>query len=227
MRWGWFVHNLHPCHPGLFKNQLIVPVLGAGTCHLYESFCSLQNPCFPITNLLFWALTWKTMIFTPFCHIYKSIYMSFPHTSGSLIFQLFKFNLLGWHWFAKSYRFQVYNSRKHLLHTASYAHHTRQSLFPSPFPPYPPPPTYPLSAGHRHTVVCVYVICIYVFLINPFTFHPILPPKSCQSVPCTYVFVYISCQFILFIRFHVLVYQITTSKEYMYLYIHWSIIYNS
>lgn len=53
-------------------------------------------------------------------------------------------NLLEWHWFAKPCRLQVCNSVKHDLHTVSFAHRTKQSLFPSLFShPFCPPSSTP------------------------------------------------------------------------------------
>ena len=72
-----------------------------------------------------------------------------------------------------------------------------------PFAHFHSPPR-PFPSGCHHTVVCVYVSYIY-FWLNPFTFlHPIpLPPlwqlSVCSMCSCLFLF----CQFILFIRFHI------------------------
>ena len=44
---------------------------------------------------------------------------------------VFLIEFMGQHWFAKLYRFQVYNSTKHHQHTALCAHHPKQSLLSS------------------------------------------------------------------------------------------------
>ena len=88
---------------------------------------------------------------------------------------LFKLNLLGWHWFIKPYRFQVCNSTKCHLLTASCARCPRQSLFASLFMPLlclPPHTPTPFPSGDLHTVVCVYVSYIY------FHFLPLIPSPS-------------------------------------------------
>lgn len=93
----------------------------------------------------------------------------------------FKLNLLGWQWLTEPYRFQVYKPTKHHLHTASCAHHPKQSFFPSPFPsPLPPFPfPHPLSlwlSPHCCLCLCALYICLWV---NPFTsFHPVLQTLS-------------------------------------------------
>ena len=119
----------------------------------------------------------------------------------------FKLNLLGCHWLAKPYRFQVYNSKKHHLHMVSRAHHPRQSLFLSPlFPPLPTSTsTHPLSLW-LSSQFCLWLCVMYICLLtNPFTsFHPVSQPPPQLSVysiyPC--LCFYFIHQFILFIRFH-------------------------
>ena len=130
---------------------------------------------------------------------------------GSLCYYCFLLNLLDWHWFTKAHRFQVYNSIKHHLHSASCAPCTKRGLFLSPaihpLPTSTCPSPAPFPSGCHHPVVCVYVLCIWVsFLLNPFTFSsnsPLSPPLWELSVysmyPC--LCFYIVHQFILFIRF--------------------------
>ena len=97
----------------------------------------------------------------------------------------FLLNLLAWHWFTKPYRFPVYNSRKHHLHTALCTHLPKQS-FSAPVPhlhlcpPPPPQPPFPLGTTPllSVSVVCMYV-WFFLFLLNPFTFfHPVPAPLS-------------------------------------------------
>ena len=55
----------------------------------------------------------------------QPIIMKFLNFKSCLLHLHFLLKLLG-------YRFHVYNSVKHDLHTASFTHHPKQSLFPSP-----------------------------------------------------------------------------------------------
>ena len=74
-------------------------------------------------------------------------------------FYLFKLNLLGW-----PYRFQVYNSIKHHLHTASCAYHPKQISLCLHFPHLcPPPPSPILLSIWLSPHYCVCVLCIFVF----------------------------------------------------------------
>ena len=101
-----------------------------------------------------------------------------------------------WQWFTKPYRFQVFNSIKHHQHTASCAHHLKQSLFPSPLSPFAHlhwnSTLFPTD--YHHAVVCVCVLYIYIFVVvivcfcflrNPFTFFiqspSILPSNNCSK----------------------------------------------
>ena len=85
---------------------------------------------------------------------------------------------MGWHRFTKPYRFQMYNSTKHHLHTASCACCPKQRLFPSQFSPtlYPPSPT-PTSLSLWLSLHCCLCLCVtYIcFLPNPFTFFHLVP----------------------------------------------------
>ena len=88
--------------------------------------------------------------------------------------------LLGWHCFTNLYGFQVHNSTKHHLHTASCTHHPKQSLFPSPFSHFSHlhlPPT-PFPSGYYHTVLCVYVYYTCFFANHFSFFHPVPPQPS-------------------------------------------------
>ena len=75
---------------------------------------------------------------------------------------------MGWHWFAKPYRFQVYNSIKHHLHTASCTHCPKQSVFQFPF-------SFPLHI--------FWLIPATSFIQSPSR----LPLDSCHYVPCIHV----------------------------------------
>ena len=100
----------------------------------------------------------------------------------------FKLNLLGCHWLAKPYRFQVYNSKKHHLHMVSRAHHPRQSLFLSPlFPPLPTSTsTHPLSlwlSSQFCLWLCVMYICLWL-IPSSFIQSSLHPSDICQSLQC-------------------------------------------
>lgn len=92
---------------------------------------------------------------------------------------IFKLNLLGWHWFTKPCRCQVYNSTRHHLHTALCFQYPKQSLFLSLLPtsPFPSPLSLCLSS---HCCLCIYIM---LYLLNPFTFsHPVPTPLPSDSL---------------------------------------------
>ena len=143
------------------------------------------------------------------------------------MFSFFLLYLFGWHWFTKPYRFQVDNSMKHHLCTASCAHCPKQSLFLSPFSPTLPTSTYHLSpfpSDHHHTVsVSIYYMYFMFFVFNHLTFFhlahqppPLWQLSVCSMYPCLYF--YFVCHFILFIRLcsHLLTFQFHIDKLYVY-----------
>ena len=92
----------------------------------------------------------------------------FKHSESKLVslfnIYLFILNLLGWHWFTKLYRFQVYNSTKPIctLHRAPITQR-KVPFHPSSFSPSLPTSTYlhpTFPSGYHHSVVYVYVIYI-------------------------------------------------------------------
>ena len=141
-------------------------------------------------------------------HIHIQLYtMSYMYTMEYHCIQAFKkFNLLVWHLFTKPWRFQVYTSIKHYLHTASCLHPSKQNLFPSSF--YSPfahlhLPHPPFPSGCHYTVGCVYVfyMCVCVFFwLNPLTFlHPVFQntsPLRAVSLFHVSMTLFIFCQFI-------------------------------
>lgn len=79
-----------------------------------------------------WSLKLLRFVTLPCCYAGCSYaYWKVRPIFNSFLIYLFEF--IGWHWFTKSYRFQVYNSITNCVHTASCAHIPKQSLFLSPF----------------------------------------------------------------------------------------------
>ena len=91
--------------------------------------------------------------------------------------------------FTKWYRFQVYNSINHHLHTTSCTHFPQaKSLFVriSTHLPTSTEPTTPFPSVNQYTVFSVYMLCVYaVCLIPSLSFiqspNP-LSSETCQSV---------------------------------------------
>ena len=98
--------------------------------------------------------------------------------------------------------FQVYNSTKHYLYTASCTHHPTQSLW-SPF-------ISPFPSGYHHTVVCVYVfihlhlyLSIHTYIFFAQSLHLVFtqlpyPPSFwelsvCSLYRCLFLFYLLSC----------------------------------
>ena len=113
-------------------------------------------------------------------------------------------NLLWWHWFIKSYRFQVqFNkaSPAH-LHTAWWTYLHKQRFFPSPSPRFahlhPASLVFSLwPLPHCCLCLCVMYTC---FLANSFNFHQFIPPPPlwqlsvCSMYPCLcFYFVILFC----------------------------------
>ena len=115
----------------------------------------------------------------------------------------FLIDFIGWHWFAKPYRFEVYSSIKHHLHAVSCTYYLKQSLS-MPISPYPlSTPTHPIPLSlwlSPHCCPCLCVICVCVcvyiymgfFYLNLFfTFFPSVPQSPslwqlsvCSMCPC-------------------------------------------
>ena len=114
-------------------------------------------------------------------------FFSFPKEENWGYFIYFLLNLLGWHWFTKPYRFQLYNLTKDHLYTAPCTHRLKRSLFPSSFiPPLPssPFPCPRFFSGYHCTAVCFYEI--YICLIPPPSFiQSPNPPSLCQLSVCS------------------------------------------
>lgn len=91
----------------------------------------------------------------------------------------FILNLLGWHWFSKSYRFHVTTQQNIIctLHRVPIA--PSEGLFP-----YPPPAAFAYLYRHPfplslwlapHCRLCLCVLCKCVLLLNPSTFFNPVP----------------------------------------------------
>ena len=107
---------------------------------------------------------------------------------------------MGWHWFSKPYRFQVYNSIKHHLYTELCTHHPKQSLFLSLFPthptlPHPTPPLLCLPSPSLHPPFPLAITTLlsvsmgYACMFFGYSLHLLLSSTptaipSCQSIPC-------------------------------------------
>ena len=108
-------------------------------------------------------------------------------------------NLLGWHWFIKLYRFQVYNSIIYHLYIVLYVHHPEWLLLLLPFIP-----LYPfLPAPTSFSLVNIILLSVFLFFcffcLIPSPFLPDLqPPPLCSLYLWAYV--YLVCLF-LFIDF--------------------------
>ena len=102
-------------------------------------------------------------------------------------------NLLGWHWFTKPSRFQVYNSTKCHLHTATCAHRPKQSLFPAPLPSHLPTSTYtptPFPTGY----LCD--ICIYIYFLLPSLSFTQPPPSLLWQLSIRSMYLYLYFYFV-------------------------------
>ena len=170
-------------------SHVVVQRAGGSTPNrLNSAELGLSNKWLSHKGVLCWCYIW-----TEYLSVATLLHLCFffLHTFSNKTF--LKLNLLG-------YRFQIYKSMKHHLHTASWAHCPKQSLFPSPFsslcPPSPiltllslRPLTYCCLCVVLYCIVCcwclwlLYVCCFYLIPSHSFIQSPFpLPSDSCQSV---------------------------------------------
>ena len=145
-----------------------------------------------------WVSVYFLLLYIELLYEYITLYLTIFLLWTSLV-ALFYFissisfflNLSGWLWLIKPYRFQVYDSVTHHLHTASCAHHSQSSLFLSP--PFISPLSFYPSAQHPFPLaiaILLSVAAIFFFFLSAWIFNILLlfnyscPTSFPIALPC-------------------------------------------